>query len=86
MIPLFWMASTSVKPSYQAQGSNRLDSARDHLAKLHSGLSESAVCHLSDEQHGLSSIMGITGNLLGSSLAAYGFACFRFPGERSFSS
>lgn len=81
MIPLFWMASTSVKPQDQIYTYPIVWIPREIVWENYPGVFENIAFGRFLWNSTVISFFGIIGNLLGSSLAAYGFARFRFPGR-----
>ena len=81
MIPLFWMVSTSVKPQDQIYTYPIVWIPREIVWENYPAVFEDIAFGRFLLNSTILSFFGIIGNLLGSSLAAYGFARFRFPGR-----
>ena len=80
MIPLFWMLSTSVKPKDQVYSYPIVWIPREIIWQNYPLVFQKIPFARYLTNSTFLSFFGILGNLLGSSLAAYGFARFRFPG------
>ncbi|MEM7345504.1 MAG: carbohydrate ABC transporter permease [Chloroflexota bacterium] len=81
MIPLFWMMSTSVKPQDQIYTYPIVWIPREIVWENYPAVFEDIAFGRFLWNSTVISFFGIIGNLVGSSLAAYGFARFRFPGR-----
>ena len=84
MVPLYWMASTSVKPKDQVYSFPIVWIPRQIIWQNYILVFQKVPFATYLSNSAFISAMGILGNLLGSSLAAYGFARFRFPGRTFF--
>ncbi len=81
MIPLFWMFSTSIKPKDQVYSYPIVWIPREFIWENYLLVFQKLPFPRYLFNSAFLSLFGIVGNLLGSSLAAYGFARFRFPGR-----
>lgn len=81
MIPLFWMISTSIKPQDQIYTYPIVWIPREFVWQNYPQVFESVAFARFLWNSTVLSVFGIIGNVIGSSLAAYGFARFRFPGR-----
>lgn len=81
MIPLFWMFSTSIKPKDQVYSYPIVWIPREFIWENYLLVFQKLPFARYLFNSAFLSLFGIVGNLLGSSLAAYGFARFRFPGR-----
>ena len=81
MIPLFWMVSTSIKPQDQIYSFPIVWIPRQIVWENYPLVFDSVPFARYLLNSATLSVLGIVGNVVGSSLAAYGFARFRFPGR-----
>ena len=81
MIPLFWMFSTSIKPKDQVYSYPIVWIPREFIWENYLLVFQKLPFARYLFNSAFLSLFGIIGNLIGSSLAAYGFARFRFPGR-----
>lgn len=81
MIPLFWMVSTSIKPQDQIYTFPIVWIPREIVWENYPQVFKSVDFARFLANSAFISTFGIIGNVIGSSLAAYGFARFRFPGR-----
>lgn len=81
MIPLFWMLSTSIKPQDQIYTYPIVWIPREIVWENYPLVFELVAFARFLLNSTFLSVFGIIGNVIGSSLAAYGFARFRFPGQ-----
>ncbi|MEM7283872.1 MAG: carbohydrate ABC transporter permease [Pseudomonadota bacterium] len=81
MIPLFWMISTSVKPQNEIYTFPIVWIPSEIVWQNYPQVFESVSFARFLWNSTVISVFGIIGNVIGSAIAAYGFARFRFPGR-----